>query len=89
MKETTVEVSLETMQDLRAFYGSGEDELKKQFSNLGIEITNIKVVSGDFLCDFGHQMECPEIGESYKILSRTRDLVSGESGIEFYLQRVK
>lgn len=89
MKETTVEVSLETMQDLKTFYGAGEDELKELFSNLGIEITDIKIVSGDFLCDFGNRMECPEIGESYKILSRTRTLESGESGIEFYLQRVK
>lgn len=89
MKETTVEVSLETMQDLKTFYGAGEDWLREQFSNLGVEITHVKVAREDFLCDFGHQMECPEIGESYKILSRTRTLVSGESGIEFYLQRVK
>lgn len=89
MKETTVEVSLETMQDLKTFYGAGEDKLKELFFDLGVEITDVKVVSGDFLCDFGHQMECPEIGESYKILSGTRDLDSGESGMEFYLQRVK
>lgn len=58
------------------------------FSDIGIEITDIKVVDIDSFYDNVQYIECPEINEYYKISSRLVPLTPTENGLEFYLEKV-
>ncbi len=79
---TTVMVSLDTMQDLSAFYGFSDAELKRWLKDVGIEATEIKRTDSIN----GKGIFCPEINKYFKISSKAVELIGGYKVLKFYLE---
>ncbi len=61
MIKTRAIVFLDTIQDLKAFYSDSDDQLKKWFADLGIEISSIEIDENSF------GIYCPEIDRVFHI----------------------
>lgn len=75
MIKTRAIVFLDTIQDLKAFYSDSDGQLKKWFTDFGIEISSIEIDEDNF------GIYCPEIDRAFRVSTRNTQGV----GCEFYL----